>query len=75
MVRLAAQGGVMQDPAPPGAWLGWLNEELTSVARGPLDFASCFCFGLSIGRRDHIDQGCLDVGLVGSIEEAFVETI
>ena len=45
-----------------GAWRGWLNEELTSVAQGQLDFVSCFCFGLSIGRRDHVDAGCLDVG-------------
>jgi hypothetical protein len=58
-----------------------LNEELTNVALGPLNVVSCFWFGLSIGRRDHIDPGCLVVGLlVGSIskwevEEAFVETI
>jgi hypothetical protein len=58
-----------------------LNEELTNVALGPVNFASCFWFGLSIGRRDHVDPGCLVVGsLVGSIvewevEEVFVETI
>ena len=58
-----------------------MNEELTNVALGPLNFVSCFWFGLSIGRRDHVDPGCLGVGLlVGSIgqrkvEEAFVETI
>ena len=58
-----------------------MNEELTNVALGPLNFVSCFWFGLSIGRRDHVDPGCLVVGLlVGSIgqwevEEAFVETI
>ena len=61
----------MQGPAPPGAGCGWLNEELKNV--------SCFWFGLSIGRRDHIDRGCLGVGLlVGligqrEVEEAFVE--
>jgi hypothetical protein len=58
-----------------------LNEELTNVALGPLNFISCFWFDLSIGRRDRIDPGCLVLGsLVGSIgqwevEEAFVETI
>jgi hypothetical protein len=42
---------------------------------------SCFWFGSLIGLRDHVDPGCLVVGLlVGSIgqwqvEEAFVETI
>ncbi len=58
-----------------------MNEELTNVASGLVNFDSCFWFGLSIGRRDHIDPGCLVAGsLVGSIgqwevEEAFVETI
>jgi hypothetical protein len=58
-----------------------LNEELTNVAWGPLNFVSCVWFGLSIGRRDHVDPGGLVVGfLVGSIgqwevEEAFVEII
>jgi hypothetical protein len=58
-----------------------LNEELTNVALGPLNFGSCFWFGLLIGLRDHVDPGCLVLGsLVGSIgqwevEEAFVETI
>jgi hypothetical protein len=58
-----------------------LNEKLTNVALGPLNFVSCLWFGLSIGRRDHVDPGCLVVGLlVGSIskwevEEAFVNAI
>ena len=59
-----------------------MNEELTNVAWGPLDFVRCFCCGLLIGRRDHVDPGCLVVGfLIGSIvhqwevEEAFVEII
>ena len=57
-----------------------MNEEQTNVALGPLNFVSCFWFGLSIGRRDHVDPGCLVVGfLVGligqrEVEEAFVET-
>ena len=41
---------------------GWSNEELTNVALGPLDFISCFCFGLSNGRRDDVDPGRLFVG-------------
>ncbi len=58
-----------------------MNEELTNVALGPLNFGSCFWFGLLIGRRDHIDPGCLvvglSVGLIGQweVEEVLVETI
>jgi hypothetical protein len=58
-----------------------LNEGISNVAWGPLDFVRCFCFGWLIGRRDHVEPGCLVVGLwVGSIvqwevEEAFVEIL
>jgi hypothetical protein len=81
MVQLASQGAWCRVGLRRGSGCGWLNEELTNVALGPVNFVRCFWVGVSIGRRDHVDLGCLVVGLlVGligqwEVEEAFVETI
>jgi hypothetical protein len=50
-----------------GAWDDalsyWSNEKFSNVALGPLDMVGYFCIGLSNGRRDHVDPGCLLVRL------------